>query len=142
MLTFNNRQAVIKESMRLHPGVSYPLEREVPDGGAQLCGVFIPGSTVVGVHAWVLHRDKDIFGEDAEGFRPERWIDADAEQLKKMDRGFFSVSNLFTTGMDISCLCMVLMESKLMSILDTSLALDREHAWVGLTPFISANDQC
>ena len=28
--------AVVKESMRLHPGVGLPLERVVPEGGVQL----------------------------------------------------------------------------------------------------------
>lgn len=93
-LTVQSRQAVIKEAMRLHPVVSYPLERIVPDGGAQLCGEFIPGGTVVGMHAWVVHRDKGIFAEDAEDFRPARWIDAEPEQLKNMERCFLSVSEL------------------------------------------------
>ena len=69
-----------------------PLERIVPEGGAQLCGSFIPEGTVVGIHAWVIHRDEDIYGRDASEFRPERWLEADAEQLKRMERCFLSVS--------------------------------------------------
>ena len=83
---------MIKESLRLHPSVSYPLERIVPDGGAELCGKFIPAGTVVGVHAWVVHRDEDVFGEDVEAFRPERWIDVEPEQLRRMERAFLAVS--------------------------------------------------
>ena len=64
----------------------------VPDGGAELCGHFLPAGTVVGMHAWVIHRDTSIFGEDAESFRPERWLDAEPEALKKMERAFLSVS--------------------------------------------------
>jgi cytochrome P450 len=79
--------------MRLYPVVSYPLERIVPDGGAELCGVFLPGGTVVGMHAWVVNRDKGIFGEDAEDFRPERWIDVEPEQLKQMEHAFLSVGD-------------------------------------------------
>ena len=85
-------QAVIKEALRLYPGVSYPLERVVPDGGAELCGHFLPAGTVVGMHAWVIHRDKSVFGEDAESFRPERWLDTEPQKLKKMERAFLSVS--------------------------------------------------
>lgn len=35
-------QAVIKESMRVMPGVGLPLWREVPKGGAVVCGQFFP----------------------------------------------------------------------------------------------------
>ena len=77
--------------MRLHSGVSYPLERVVPQGGAKICGQFVPEGTVVGVNAWVVHRNKDIYGSDAEQFRPERWLDADEEHVKVMDRTFIPV---------------------------------------------------
>lgn len=84
-------QAVIKEALRLHPGVSLPLERVVPEEGAELCGVFLPGGTVVGIHAWVIHHNEDIFGKDTYTFRPERWLEADAGQLKMMERSFCTV---------------------------------------------------
>lgn len=87
-----HRQAVMKEAMRLHPGVGFPLERYVPEGGVELCGVHIPAGTNVGVSAPVVHTLKGVFGEDADKFRPERWIDASAEQVKAMDRAFLAVS--------------------------------------------------
>jgi hypothetical protein len=46
----------------------------------------------VGVNAHVIHRNKEVFGEDAETFRPERWIDSDPEQVKLMDRSWLVVS--------------------------------------------------
>ena len=86
-------QAVMKESLRLHPGIGFPLERYVPPEGATICGVDLPGGTIVGINAHVVHRDKGVFGDDAEDFRPERWIEASPEQLKVMDRAFFAVSS-------------------------------------------------
>lgn len=50
----------------------------------------LPEGTVVGLNAWVIHRDQ-IFGPDADRFRPERWLDADEEHLKAMDRAFIPV---------------------------------------------------
>lgn len=41
------------------------------------------------VSAWVVHCNRDIFGEDADVFRPERWIDSDAEQVRAMERTMF-----------------------------------------------------
>ena len=31
--------------------------------------------TVVGTSAWVIHRNREIYGEDADEFRPERWLE-------------------------------------------------------------------
>jgi hypothetical protein len=42
-------QAVIKEAMRLHPGVGVPLECVVPEGGAEICGSFLPAGTEVDI---------------------------------------------------------------------------------------------
>ncbi|EME87194.1 uncharacterized protein MYCFIDRAFT_184329 [Pseudocercospora fijiensis CIRAD86] len=41
--------------------------------------------TEVGMNSWVAHYDAEIFGADVEEFRPERWIDADGEELKRME---------------------------------------------------------
>jgi cytochrome P450 len=85
----------MKEAMRCHPGVSYPLERVVPEGGTVLCGTHLEAGTIVGVNAAVVHHDKSIFGEDAALFRPERWIDSDGEKIKLMDRHLMTVSANF-----------------------------------------------
>lgn len=66
--------ACIKEAFRLHPAPGLPMERVVPPQGAEIAGHFIKGGTIVGCSAWVLHRNKEIFGEDVEDFRPERWL--------------------------------------------------------------------
>jgi cytochrome P450 len=81
----------MKEAMRCCPGVSFPLERIVPAGGAQLCGVHIQEGTVVGVNPAVIHRDRSIFGPDADAFNPERWLGSDTENIKKMDRHLMTV---------------------------------------------------
>ena len=77
--------------MRVHPGVGSPLWRITPKGGATICGHLIPEGTEVGMSAWAVHQDKKVFGEDANIFRPERWLDADPERMASMDRAFFSV---------------------------------------------------
>lgn len=66
--------ACIKEAFRVHPAPGLPMERIVPPQGAEIAGRFIPGGTIVGCSAWVFHRNKNIFGEDADVYRPERWL--------------------------------------------------------------------
>ena len=41
-----------------------------PDGESPL---FIPKKTVVQYHVYAMHRRKDLYGDDADEFRPERW---------------------------------------------------------------------
>ncbi|KAJ5825669.1 hypothetical protein N7474_002807 [Penicillium riverlandense] len=73
--------ACIKEAFRLHPAAGLPLERVVPEGGADIAGHFVQGGTIVGCSAWLIHMNKSIFGEDAEAYRPERWL-PNAEIIK------------------------------------------------------------
>lgn len=84
-------QACLKEAMRIRPAVGLNITRVVPPEGAELDGHFFPGGTQVAVNGWVLHRDKRIFGEDADEFRPERWLEDD-ESAKRMERYMFQVS--------------------------------------------------
>ncbi|KAJ5908872.1 Cytochrome P450 E-class group I [Penicillium taxi] len=81
--------AVLKEAMRLHPSVGLILEREVPEGGALISGKQIPAGTIVGINAWVLHQNSQIF-QDPEAFLPERWLDSPPDALREMERTFFS----------------------------------------------------
>lgn len=76
--------AVVQESFRLHPAPGLILERVVPPQGMQIVDEFIPGGTIVGCNAWVVHRRPEVFGVDVEAFRPERWIEATPEKLKEM----------------------------------------------------------
>ena len=84
-------QACLKESMRLQPALPFNITRTVPEGGATVNDTFLPGSTRVGVSAWVMHRDQSVFGSDSESFRPERWTEADDDTLKRMERCMFQV---------------------------------------------------
>ena len=47
--------AVIKEAMRMCPFVKPLLEREVPRGGCEIAGKYLPGGTVVGIEVQSAH---------------------------------------------------------------------------------------
>jgi cytochrome P450 len=82
-------RAAIKEAMRLHPSIGLMMERHVPPQGAEICGHFFPGGTIVGINPWVLQHDPKIY-EDPKTFKPERWLTTDAELLSKMEASFFT----------------------------------------------------
>jgi len=78
-------QACIRETLRLKPVVATSLSRTVPMHGCRLGDVQIAGGATVGFNPVVLHRDKEIFGDDADCFRPERWIEASKGQREAME---------------------------------------------------------
>lgn len=86
----------IKEALRMTPAIGIPLERVVPAEGIELCGRYFPGGTVLGINAWVVHRDQKLYGTDADLWRPGRWIEATEDQRKEMERALFAVSSSAT----------------------------------------------
>lgn len=81
--------AVFREAMRCNPFVTIPLERIVPAGGATIAGKYIPEGTVVGCAAQVVHHNRELYGADADRFRPERWL-AEPDKRVAMERAFLT----------------------------------------------------
>ncbi|RKP27145.1 cytochrome P450 [Syncephalis pseudoplumigaleata] len=75
--------AVLYESMRLRP-VGSASQRVVPSGGMVIAGVYLPPGLVVHPITSGVHLLPEIFGDDAECFRPDRWLAATPEQLRGM----------------------------------------------------------
>ena len=95
--------AAAKEAMRLHPSVGLLLERHVPEGGANICGQFLPGGTVVGVNPWVVHHDPTVFPNPT-AYEPERWLESSPERLAQMERSFFEfgAGSRMCVGMNVA----------------------------------------
>lgn len=81
----------VKEALRINPAPAMLLERVVPGGGRDICGRFFEEGTIVGINPWVVQRDKGVFGDDAEQWRPERWEEANEEGRKRMDKASLAV---------------------------------------------------
>jgi len=114
--------------MRLHPGVGFPLERYVPEEGLKVGDVFLPRGTIVGMNAWVVHHDRTVFGEDANEFRPERWIEAEPEELRMMEKCFlsFGAGTRTCIGKNISMMEMSKMVPQLLRDFDFSWASEQK----------------
>ncbi|KAF7846365.1 hypothetical protein BT93_L4496 [Corymbia citriodora subsp. variegata] len=83
---FTYLHAVIQELIRIHPPMASPFWRAAPKGGVVIDGFFIPEGTHVGINEWVIARNKALYGEDVEVFRPERWIEVDAETKRMREK--------------------------------------------------------
>ncbi|KAL3478339.1 cytochrome P450 monooxygenase [Aspergillus californicus] len=65
--------ALINETLRLHPAVPSGTQRLTPPEGLHIGDRYIPGNVMVCMPSHALFRDPRIFGRPQE-FLPERWI--------------------------------------------------------------------
>ncbi|XXH00551.1 hypothetical protein Hte_006899 [Hypoxylon texense] len=65
--------ATISEGLRLCPPIPWVLPRQVPPGGDEVCGKWLPGGTPVSIQAYTMNRDPSLF-HDPTSFFPERWL--------------------------------------------------------------------
>ncbi|CAL1384031.1 unnamed protein product [Linum trigynum] len=74
-------KAVVKETMRLQPPA--PLLIRESNEDCILGGYTIPPKTVVHVNVYAIGRDQEIWGDDSEEFRPERFMEKPGDDSKK-----------------------------------------------------------
>jgi cytochrome P450 len=69
--------------------------KSTPKGGDTINGRSIPEGTAIGMNTPSMMRSIEMFGTDADLFRPERFMEADAALRTKMER---TVDLLFGYG--------------------------------------------
>ncbi|KAF2017471.1 cytochrome P450 [Aaosphaeria arxii CBS 175.79] len=65
--------AVCNETLRLYPTIPVSARHSTRD--TSICGQFVPKNTDILIIPWATNRDPSIWGDDAESFRPDRWLD-------------------------------------------------------------------
>lgn len=69
-------QDVINETLRFHSTSGIGLPRQIPldnPQGVHILGHYFPPGTVLSVPTYSMHHSKEIWGPDADDFKPERW---------------------------------------------------------------------
>ncbi|RLN73479.1 hypothetical protein BBO99_00009391, partial [Phytophthora kernoviae] len=85
-------EAALKETLRLHPSV--PIEPKHTLHDATLSdGTFIPAGSTVSLSNYGMARMSQVWGPDAEEFRPERWLDPTTGKLITVSAYKFSSFN-------------------------------------------------
>ncbi|KAI0478576.1 cytochrome P450 [Xylariaceae sp. FL0804] len=116
--------AVIKETLRLFPSNSPPMERIVPATGLTVNDYHLPGGTIVSVPQYAVHRDTAVYGKDAEVFRAERWLEADQPTLSQMDRSLlaFGRGTRACVGRDLAMLQLRMFLAQVLKHFDVTFA--------------------
>lgn len=88
-------RALLNESLRLHPVVPQNSREAFEDTTLPLGGglngkapLFIPKGQTVAWSTYTMHRRPEFYGEDAEEFRPERWLDDSMTGTKGLRPGW------------------------------------------------------
>lgn len=121
-ITLSYLDACIKEAGRLHPPFGLPYERVVPPEGTTICGERLRGGTIVGISAWVVHRNYEVFGVDSDVWRPERWIECDVDKRRGMENALltFGAGARSCIGKNISYLEIYKLVPTLLRLYDVS----------------------
>ncbi|KAF4991133.1 hypothetical protein FDECE_14136 [Fusarium decemcellulare] len=77
-------QAVVREGLRLWPPLGGLGFKQVPPEGDTINGFFVPGGTQIGQGFYGVGRSRLVWGADADVFRPERWLLAGENELRRM----------------------------------------------------------
>lgn len=68
--------ATVRELVRYYAAVPGPLPRYVPAGEGFIAEekYLLPPGTQVALQPYTVHRNRDIYGDDADDFNPDRWL--------------------------------------------------------------------
>ncbi|TKX19161.1 cytochrome P450 monooxygenase-like protein 48 [Elsinoe australis] len=121
--------AAIKEATRLLPSIVFQLLRHAPDNFIVDDKVIPPG-TPVGISPLAQNRDRAIWGNDADVFRPERWLEDEekAKYLETANMTFGGSGPRMCIGKNIALVELHKAVAQLIHNFDMEI-VDRERPW-------------
>jgi cytochrome P450 len=121
------------ETLRLYPPIPFEIKQAQQDTTLP-DGTFLPATSVVLWCPWAMGRSSHIWGEDADEYRPERWLSDDG-QLQHRSAAEFPVFN----GGQRLCLGKKMAEAMAVQVIATLVAkFDFEPAYVGERESVSS----
>ncbi|CAI7588358.1 unnamed protein product [Penicillium manginii] len=131
--------AVIREAMRVNPGIAMIFERVVPEEGFTLPdGQYLPAGTKIGINPAVTNKDYGVFGEDADEFNPDRWFqgkdesnehfEARSRRMKDTVDFVFGGGGRICMGRYLAMLEIKKLIATLYNVFDIQL-VDSKHEW-------------
>ncbi|KAG6382154.1 cytochrome P450 [Boletus reticuloceps] len=102
--------AVIKEGLRFHPPSPLslrmaghddvlPLSKPLlTESGDMINEILVPKGTEIVISICAYNRDRDLWGEDAHEFNPDRWLDGTTDDKKLPGIGMYSNLLTFYSG--------------------------------------------
>lgn len=119
-------RSIYHESLRLHPSVprssKIALQNDVLPGG-----VVVPKDTTVIWSDWLLARNKSVWGDDADEWKPRRWLNAEGEFINESPWKFHAFNGGPRTclGIQLAQFQGMYMLSRIFSDFDLELESDR-----------------
>ncbi|KAE8915663.1 hypothetical protein PF005_g19816 [Phytophthora fragariae] len=110
-------EAALKETLRLHPPVPM-IPKYVVEDTTLSDGTFVKGGSLIVLATYVMARMQQVWGPDAEEFKPERWIDPTTGKLIAVSAYKFASFNAgprMCLGMNLAMLEMKLVVAGLLS---------------------------
>ncbi|KAB5583597.1 cytochrome P450 [Coniochaeta sp. 2T2.1] len=122
-------EACIKEAMRMYPAVTAPIPRVAPAGGVIIDGYEIPAGTNVDSNPYVVHRNPDIFDEDCEEYKPERWMAEDKEVRSVMQNNLliWGGRSRMCAGKDLAKFILIKAIGAVLAAFDVEIEWDKER---------------
>lgn len=90
--------AVVKEGLRMSPGIATRMARIAPDREISYGSYGIPAGTPVGMTVLLMHYDEKQYS-DPQTFHPERWLDVEGKKQEERVFAPFSRGTRICVGM-------------------------------------------
>lgn len=125
--------AVLQETLRMHPVVPGGLPRMTTSTETLIEGVTLPPKMMVSVQGYTVQRDPTVFA-DQDRFHPTRWIEADKETLAEMREmmlvwgGKGGAASRMCPGQYMATMEMKLLLARVVAEFEVRLAAEETHA--------------